>query len=355
MRRALLLPLALALAVAPEAAHAQSSGVRASGDPTAPRAAAPEADTVRAARVAVREGAPREGDRYVLRWRGAAAPEASAPAVDPDALARIVREELARARSGEAPPEASGGDGDLARVEAALARLDARLDDLAALVLLSPADRRRAADGTLVLPASPLPAAPLAVAPGATPPRPQPPTAPRPTAPVPPRTPAVTVPAPPPPSRPAPPPPPPPPQAPPTAEEVEAVERAILDTGLFRTSRVPFDFGEATLLPEARRVLAAVADVLRRYPDLRVRVGGHTDAVSSDAFNLRLSGARAGAVRDYLVGAGVDASRLEAVGYGEAEPIATNETETGRALNRRVEFVVLNPGAAVRETVRPRD
>ena len=131
---------------------------------------------------------------------------------------------------------------------------------------------------------------------------------------------------------------------------VEEVERALLDTGLFSTSRVNFEFGEATLIPASRTVTDVVADVLRRYPALRVRVGGHTDSVSSDAFNLRLSRERAQAVVDYLVGTGVDADRLVAVGYGEREPIASNDTETGRALNRRVEFTVLNPEAA--ETVR---
>ena len=142
--------------------------------------------------------------------------------------------------------------------------------------------------------------------------------------------------------------------APPAAGEdvvtVEEVERALLDTGLFSTSRVNFEFGEAALIPASRDIADAVADVLRRYPALRVRVGGHTDAVGSDAFNLRLSQDRAQAVVDYLVGAGVAADRLVAVGYGEREPIASNDTETGRALNRRVAFTVLNPEAA--ETVR---
>lgn len=121
----------------------------------------------------------------------------------------------------------------------------------------------------------------------------------------------------------------------------EVVERAILDTGLFRTSRVFFAFGEADLLPVSRGVLDTISDVLLRYPELRIQVGGHTDAISSDAFNLELSQRRAASVVDYLVASGIDRRQLEAVGYGEARPVATNETETGRALNRRVEFVVL--------------
>ena len=125
----------------------------------------------------------------------------------------------------------------------------------------------------------------------------------------------------------------------------EQVERAILDTGLFRTSRVFFEFGEAELLPVSQRVLRTVADVLVRYPDLQIEVGGHTDAISSDAFNLELSRRRAGAVAAFLIANGVRGERITSVGYGEARPVATNETETGRALNRRVEFVVVDPSA----------
>lgn len=127
---------------------------------------------------------------------------------------------------------------------------------------------------------------------------------------------------------------------PPPAVLVEEVERAILDTGLFRTTRVHFEFGEAGLLPVTQEALQAVAAVLLRSPRVRVEVGGHTDAISSAAYNLRLSQRRAASVRDFLIGAGVDADRLAAVGYGEARPVASNETETGRALNRRVEFTV---------------
>ena len=90
----------------------------------------------------------------------------------------------------------------------------------------------------------------------------------------------------------------------------------------------------------------------RRYPDLRIEVGGHTDSRGSDALNLRLSQRRAESVLEYLAQAGVSRSRLSAVGYGEARPVASNDNETGRALNRRVEFVVLNPEAA-RQTARP--
>jgi OOP family OmpA-OmpF porin len=67
-------------------------------------------------------------------------------------------------------------------------------------------------------------------------------------------------------------------------------------------------------------------------------VGGHTDSVGTDAYNQGLSERRAMAVKDYLVGKGVDGSRLSSMGYGESSPVASNDTADGRALNRRVEL-----------------
>jgi outer membrane protein OmpA-like peptidoglycan-associated protein len=74
---------------------------------------------------------------------------------------------------------------------------------------------------------------------------------------------------------------------------------------------------------------------------LKIRISGHTDHVGSDEANLRLSNDRANSVRDYLVSKGIDALSIEAIGYGESEPVATNDTEEGRQLNRRVEFTIL--------------
>ena len=81
--------------------------------------------------------------------------------------------------------------------------------------------------------------------------------------------------------------------------------------------------------------------MLARHPDLRVEVAGLTDSVGSRAYNERLSAARAAAVRAYLVARGIAPERLTAVGHGEARPLLPNDTPTGRALNRRVEFVLL--------------
>ena len=136
---------------------------------------------------------------------------------------------------------------------------------------------------------------------------------------------------------------------------VETVERAVLETGLFRTTQVNFEFAQADLIPSSAATLDVVADVLRRYPALRVEVGGHTDDRGSEATNDRLSQRRAEAVVDYLAASGVGRDRLSAVGYSERRPVASNGTETGRALNRRVEFVVLGPRPAepIRQPVAP--
>jgi outer membrane protein OmpA-like peptidoglycan-associated protein len=125
---------------------------------------------------------------------------------------------------------------------------------------------------------------------------------------------------------------------------VETIESAFLDEGVFRAFEVNFAFGTATLQPRATRTLDAVGAVLERYPDVRIEIAGHTDAVGPDSVNARLARARAGAVRAYLsTRYALAADRLVARGYGETRPIASNRSPAGRALNRRVEFRVLNP------------
>jgi OOP family OmpA-OmpF porin len=101
---------------------------------------------------------------------------------------------------------------------------------------------------------------------------------------------------------------------------------------------VNFEFDRAKLLPESYAVLDRVAASLKDWPEIRVEVGGYTDSKGSDGYNRRLSERRAQAVRDYLISKGIGASRLSAKGYGESDPIASNDTEAGRAKNRRVEL-----------------
>lgn len=106
---------------------------------------------------------------------------------------------------------------------------------------------------------------------------------------------------------------------------------------------VNFDFDQATLRPDAVTILNEAIDILKKYPQLRVEVAGHTDAVGTDAYNQGLSERRAKTVFDYLTSNGVDASRLNGpTGYGEARPIDTNDTAEGRAKNRRTELNVQN-------------
>jgi outer membrane protein OmpA-like peptidoglycan-associated protein len=105
-------------------------------------------------------------------------------------------------------------------------------------------------------------------------------------------------------------------------------------------SDVLFDTGKATLKPGARERLAKIAGIVMAYPDLKLDVGGYTDNVGSDEFNQRLSERRADTVRSFLVSQGVPQANIISEGHGESQPIASNETASGRQLNRRVELVV---------------
>ena len=83
-------------------------------------------------------------------------------------------------------------------------------------------------------------------------------------------------------------------------------------------------------------------DVLEANPTVKVELHGHTDSIGSDAYNQALSDKRANAVRDYLVSKGISANRLNAIGKGELDPVASNETPEGRAQNRRVELNIIS-------------
>ncbi len=106
------------------------------------------------------------------------------------------------------------------------------------------------------------------------------------------------------------------------------------------SSEVSFDFDSASLKPAFLPTLDKVASILSRYPKTTVTVIGHTDNIGSEAYNQALSERRARSVMNYLIDHGVAASRLNAVGRGESQPRATNATEAGRQLNRRVEILI---------------
>jgi OOP family OmpA-OmpF porin len=104
---------------------------------------------------------------------------------------------------------------------------------------------------------------------------------------------------------------------------------------------VEFGSDTAYIEPESAGVLELVAEQLRENPELRVRIEGYTDAQAPRAYNLELSLERAESVKRILVGFGIAPNRLDAVGLGEADPVASNDTELGRTLNRRVELKVI--------------
>ncbi len=106
------------------------------------------------------------------------------------------------------------------------------------------------------------------------------------------------------------------------------------------SNEVSFDFDSAAIKPSFRPSLDKVAGVLQRYPKTIVHVVGHTDSTGSESYNQQLSERRAESVIGYFTQQGVSQSRLVAIGKGETEPRADNDTEAGRQLNRRVEIIV---------------
>ena len=104
---------------------------------------------------------------------------------------------------------------------------------------------------------------------------------------------------------------------------------------------VTFEFDKTRLRPDAETILDLAAVVLNKYPDMEVEVAGHTDSQGAEDYNQELSEGRANAVRDYFMSKGVK-NTITARGYGEAEPVADNDSEEGRERNRRVELRILN-------------
>jgi len=139
-------------------------------------------------------------------------------------------------------------------------------------------------------------------------------------------------------------------------ERKKAMEQATQGTGIevARTADnqlklnvpndVSFDVNSANIKPELRTVLDTFANSLRGDPNTQLSIIGHTDSTGSDAINNPLSLERARSVRDYLAARGVPASRIETSGRGEREPIADNNSDSGRARNRRVEMYLREPG-----------
>ncbi|WP_303908830.1 OmpA family protein [Thiohalomonas denitrificans] len=124
--------------------------------------------------------------------------------------------------------------------------------------------------------------------------------------------------------------------------ELAAMEATRVDRGVMVTLQdVLFTLGRTDLIPSAQDELRTVSNFLRNHPDRILVVEGHTDSLANTNYNRVLSERRANAVKHALVAQGIDPDRIISRGYGEARPIASNRTETGRQRNRRVEIVIL--------------
>jgi len=139
---------------------------------------------------------------------------------------------------------------------------------------------------------------------------------------------------------------------------IEVIEREteLMDTGKIRLQNVNFETGKAELKPESFSSLDAVGTVLSQWLQLKIEIAGHTDDVGGAAVNRRLSQARAASVLAYLNGKypQVDGGRFTVKGYGEDKPLVPNTNDESRAMNRRVEFTVLNKEVLKKEIERRR-
>ncbi|HEX6135218.1 MAG TPA: OmpA family protein [Longimicrobiales bacterium] len=126
------------------------------------------------------------------------------------------------------------------------------------------------------------------------------------------------------------------------ASELEGARVERYGEGLLITfdSGILFDFDSSVIRGAARDNLTNLANSLRNYPDTEVLIVGHTDSQGSDSYNQGLSERRAAAAKSYLVTQGVPTDRIRTQGLGESEPVASNDTESGRSLNRRVEVAI---------------
>jgi OOP family OmpA-OmpF porin len=126
----------------------------------------------------------------------------------------------------------------------------------------------------------------------------------------------------------------------PAAAPVDATVCQQLFSDLLAKGKIRFESGRAIIDPDSAGLLDRLIETALRCPNANVEIAGHTDADGDEAFNRALSEKRAQAVADYLVRAGLPADRFKAMGYGSLQPVAGNDTDEGKAQNRRIEFVV---------------
>ncbi|MFU8859444.1 MAG: OmpA family protein [Cyclonatronaceae bacterium] len=126
--------------------------------------------------------------------------------------------------------------------------------------------------------------------------------------------------------------------------ETEIIElRRMLETGVFRAFSIVFEFDKHEILPVSHRILDEAGQLLLENPEIKIEVQGHTDNIGPRDYNMRLSQKRAESVRDYLLNnfSDIGEQRIRAAGFGPDIPVTGNRTSTERALNRRVEFKII--------------
>ncbi|SFM50508.1 OmpA family protein [Marinobacter pelagius] len=130
--------------------------------------------------------------------------------------------------------------------------------------------------------------------------------------------------------------------------QMEALQAEQTERGMVLTlGDVLFDLNKADLKPAGMRTVQRLSDFMLQYEERRVRVEGYTDSTGAESYNQDLSERRAMAVRDALMAEGVARSRVEVIGYGEAYPVASNDTSAGRQQNRRVEIVISDESGVI--------
>ena len=122
----------------------------------------------------------------------------------------------------------------------------------------------------------------------------------------------------------------------PVFEDIEIKKGQVI-----RLDKIYFDFDKSDLLPASNEQLDKLVTLLDSYPSMRIAIHGHTDSRGSDSYNERLSDDRSKAVYHYVASKAINPNRLNYKGFGEVQPVDTNETDEGRQNNRRVEFVML--------------
>ncbi len=122
----------------------------------------------------------------------------------------------------------------------------------------------------------------------------------------------------------------------------EPKKAKIVEERIEITEKVQFAYNKAEILAASDDLLNDVATVMKQHPEVKkIRIEGHASSEGPDKYNKELSDKRAKAVMEFLIKAGVEPERMEAIGYGEERPIADNDTEEGREKNRRVEFNII--------------